>query len=96
MKIKFLMDYCGRETCMELYKEGNELILDQQPATELLHFGIAEEVEIKQIHNKLRQVEIGKGTKFIEMYYNPKSYQLGKKIIKIPSETSSLGMKGCG
>ena len=39
-----------------------------------------EEVEIKQIHNKLRQVEIKKGTKFIEMYYNPESFQLGKII----------------
>ena len=38
------------------------------------------EVEIKQIHNKLRQVEIEKGTKFVEIYYNPKSYQLGKTI----------------
>lgn len=38
------------------------------------------EVEIKQIPNKLRQVEIEKKTKFIEMYYNPKSFQTGKII----------------
>lgn len=38
------------------------------------------QVPIKQIHNKLRQVEIEKGTKFVEMYYYPKSYQIGKII----------------
>ena len=39
------------------------------------------EVEIKEIHNKLRQVEIEKGkTKFVEMYYNPRSFQIGKII----------------
>ena len=39
------------------------------------------EVPIKEIHNKLRQIEIEKGkTKFVEMYYNPKSFQWGKII----------------
>lgn len=38
------------------------------------------EVPVKQIPNKLRQVKVEKGTKFVEMYYNPKSFQLGKII----------------
>lgn len=36
--------------------------------------------EIKQTSNKLRQIEIEKDTLFIEMRYNPKSYQLGRII----------------
>lgn len=38
------------------------------------------EIEVKQIPNKLRRVEIEKKTKFLEMYYNPKSFQIGKAI----------------
>lgn len=36
--------------------------------------------EIKQTSNKLRQIEIEKDTRFVEMRYNPKSYQLGRII----------------
>lgn len=39
------------------------------------------EIEIKEIHNKLRSVEIEQGkTKFVEMYYDPVSFKLGKLI----------------
>lgn len=38
------------------------------------------EVEVKELHNKLRQIEIEKETNFVEMYYNPKSFQAGKAI----------------
>lgn len=39
------------------------------------------EVEIKEIHNKLRSIEIEQGkTKFVEMYYDPVSFRFGKLI----------------
>ena len=44
MKIKFLIDYIGRETAMKEYKKGDELELSQQPALEVINFEIAEEV----------------------------------------------------
>ena len=39
-----------------------------------------EQAPIKETANKLRHVDIEKGTKFVEMYYNPKSFQIGKII----------------
>lgn len=38
------------------------------------------ETRITQTKNKLRQVDIGKDTQFVEMYYDPKSYRVGKII----------------
>jgi hypothetical protein len=45
MKIKFLVDYVGRETAMNRYFKDDEMELDQQPAIELINLEVAEEVK---------------------------------------------------
>ena len=44
MRVKFLVDYEGRETAYKKVKAGDEMELDHQPAIELIKFGIVEEV----------------------------------------------------
>jgi hypothetical protein len=44
MIVVFLKDYAGRETAMRQFHKGEEIRLDQQPAIELIRFGIVEEV----------------------------------------------------
>lgn len=61
MKIKFLQDYVGRETAMKEVKKDDVLELDHQPAIELIHFGIAEEVgAVKEVVKDAKIFGIGK------------------------------------
>jgi hypothetical protein len=48
MRVKFLVDYEGRETAYKKVKAGDEIVLDQQPAIELIKFGIVEEVGVEK------------------------------------------------
>ncbi|MCR4308374.1 MAG: hypothetical protein NUV80_07535 [Candidatus Berkelbacteria bacterium] len=44
MKIKFLVDYIGRETAMKQYDKGDVDELSPAQALELIRLGVAEEV----------------------------------------------------
>lgn len=43
MKIKFLVDYIGRETAMREHKQGEILELDFPQASELIRLGVVAE-----------------------------------------------------
>ena len=47
MKIKFLVEYIGRETAMRTYIEGDEADISPAQALELIGLGVAEAVENK-------------------------------------------------
>jgi len=68
MKIKFLVDYIGRETAMKEYKKGDVLELDQQPAIELVNFEIAEEIVLTMDEEKPHYVA---GAKKVKNVKNP-------------------------
>jgi hypothetical protein len=44
MKIRFLFGYCGRETAMKAYNEGEHVEMNHDAALTLVNHGIAEEV----------------------------------------------------
>ena len=46
MKLKFLIDYVGRETAMAEYKAGDVDDIPQAQAMELVRLGVAEEIEL--------------------------------------------------
>jgi hypothetical protein len=54
MMVVFLQDYIGRETAMRQFHKGEEIRLDQQPAIELIRFGIVEEVSETPKQSKVK------------------------------------------
>ena len=58
MKIKFLIDYIGRETSMSQCFKGDTLEIDQQPAIELIGLGVAVEyIEKPKVKKEVKDVE---------------------------------------
>ena len=62
MRVKFMVEYVGRETAMKIYLKGDEADISPAQALELIGLGVAEAVIEDKPEPIKKQVKHGKNT----------------------------------